>query len=60
MPPGTPIYVLNLTPEIYILSDTVPTGRFAFSWQISEERFVPFGIDVADEIRKTFARQACV
>jgi 4-amino-4-deoxy-L-arabinose transferase-like glycosyltransferase len=55
VPGGTPIYVLNLTPEIYILSDTVPTGRFAFSWQISEERFVPFGIDVADEIRKTFA-----
>ena len=55
VPAGTPIYVLNLTPEIYILSDTVPTGRFAFSWQISEERFVPFGIDVAEEIRRTFA-----
>jgi 4-amino-4-deoxy-L-arabinose transferase-like glycosyltransferase len=56
-PAGAPIYVLNLTPEIYVLSDTVPAGRFAFSWQISEERFVPYGIDVVDEIRKTFASQ---
>ena len=49
--------MLNLTPEIDFLSSTIPVGRFPFSWQISEERFVPFGIDAAAEIWQTFQQK---
>lgn len=55
VPPGTSIFIVNLTPQIYVLSDTWPTGRFAFSWQLTEDRFLPYGIDVEREVERIFA-----
>lgn len=57
VPPGTPIFALNIDPEVYFLSDTVPATRFAFSWQISRESLVPLGIDAPAEIRRLFERK---
>lgn len=55
--PGTRIFALNIDPEVYFLSDTIPATRFAFSWQISRESLVPLGIDAPAEIRLLFERK---